>query len=72
MLKLLTITDGNIAKYVIENLSINNLNYFNQNLPAILSNLEKNNQKMNKEAFISLLKLNSIRNKTEINTITNR
>ena len=72
MLKLLTITDGNIAKYVIENLSINNLNHFNQNLPDILSNLEKDNQKMNKEAFISLLKLNSIRNKTEINTITNR
>ena len=36
---LLTITDEKIAKYVIENLSINNLNYVNQNWPSILSYL---------------------------------
>ena len=34
---LLTITDEKIAKYVIDNLSINNLNYVNQNWPSILS-----------------------------------
>ena len=38
---LLTITDEKIAKYVIENLSINNLNYVNQNWPSMLSNLKK-------------------------------
>ena len=69
---LLTITDEKIAKYVIENLSINNLNYVNQNWPSILSNLKKNNQKMNKEAFISLLKVNSLKTENEINTITHR
>ena len=69
---LLTITDEKIAQYVIENLSINNLNYVNQNWPFILSSLKKNNQKMNKEAFISLLKVNSLKTENEINTVTNR
>ena len=44
---LLTITDEKIINYVIENLSINKLNYLNQNWPIILSNLKRNNQKMN-------------------------
>ena len=58
---LLTITDEKIANYVIENLSINHLNYVNQNWPFILSNLKKSNQKMNKEAFISMSKVNSLK-----------
>ena len=69
---LLTITDEKIAKYVIENLSINNLNYVNQNWPSILSNLKKNNQKMNKEVFISLLKLNSTKIDNDILSVTKR
>ena len=44
---LLTITDEKIINYVIENLSINKLNYLNQNWPIILSNSKRNNQKMN-------------------------
>ena len=69
---LLTITDEKIANYVIENLSINHLNYVNQNWPFILSSLKKSNQKMNKEAFISFLKVHSLKTENEINTITNR
>ena len=37
---LLTITDEKIANYVIDNLSLSNLNYVNQNWPSILSNLK--------------------------------
>ena len=44
----------------------------NQNWPSILSNLKKNDQKMNKEAFISLLKLNSIKTENEIRSVTKR
>ena len=69
---LLTITDEKIANYVIDNLSLSNLNYVNQNWPSILSNLKKNNQKMNKEVFISLLKLNSTKFENDILSVTKR
>ena len=69
---LLTITDEKIAKYVIDNLSLSNLNYVNQNWPSILSNLKKNNKKMNKEVFTSLLKLNSTKIDNDILSVTKR
>ena len=72
---LLTITDEKIANYVINNLSLSNLNYVNQNWqnwPSILSNLKINNQKMNKEVFISLLKLNSTKIDNDILSVTKR
>ena len=48
---LLTITDEKIANYVIDNLSLSNLNYVNQNWPSILSNLKKKQSKNEQRSF---------------------
>ena len=54
---LLTITQNPIAKYIIERLTTPELNRMNQYWPQILRDLKKNNLKLNKDAFISKMKL---------------
>ena len=54
---LLTITDKKISEYILERLSVNEMNQMNQYWPKIIKDLKKNNLKLNKDAFISSLKI---------------
>ena len=53
---LLTITENQIAKYIIERLTTPELTKMNQYWPQIVRDLKKNNLKLNKDAFISKMK----------------
>ena len=53
---LLTITENQIAKYIIERLTTPELSKMNQYWPQIVRDLKKNNLKLNKDAFISKMK----------------
>ena len=54
---LLTITDKKISEYILERLSVNEMNQMNQYWPKIIKDLKKNNLKLNKDTFISSLKI---------------
>ena len=54
---LLTITDKKIVEYILERLSVNEMNQMNQYWPKIIKDLKKNNLKLNKDTFISSLKI---------------
>lgn len=53
---LLTITDKKITEYILERLTVNEMNRMNQYWLKITNDLKKNNLKLNKDAFISILK----------------
>ena len=54
---LLTITDKKISEYILDRLSVNEMNQMNQYWPKIIKDLKKNNLKLNKDIFISSLKI---------------
>ena len=54
---LLTITDKKISEYILDRLSVNEMNQMNQYWPKIIKDLKKNNLKLNKDTFISSLKI---------------
>ena len=55
---LLQITDKKIAEYILDRLTVNEMNHMNQYWPKIIKDLKKNNLKLNKDTFISILKRN--------------
>ena len=55
---LLQITDKKIAEYILDRLTVNEQNHMNQYWPQIIKDLKKNNLKLNKDVFISILKRN--------------
>ena len=55
---LLKITDKKIAEYILDRLTVNEQNHMNQYWPQIIKDLKKNNSKLNKDTFISILKRN--------------
>ena len=65
---LLTITDKKIVEYILERLSVNEMNQMNQYWPKIIKDLKKNNLKLNKDTFISSLKI-KIDGPTDINLL---
>ena len=65
---LLTITDKKISEYILERLSVNEMNQMNQYWPKIIKDLKKNNLKLNKDTFISSLKI-KIDGPTDINLL---
>ena len=54
---LLTITDKKISEYILERLTVDEMNRMNQYWPKIIRDLKKNNLKLNKDTFISSLKI---------------
>ena len=55
---LLRITDKEISEYILDRLTVNEMNHMNQYWPQIIKDLTKNNLKLNKDVFISILKRN--------------
>ena len=55
---LLKITDKKISEYILERLTLTEMNRMNQYWPQIVNDLKKNNLKLNKDTFISILKRN--------------
>ena len=55
---LLQITDKKIAEYILDRLTVKEQNHMNQYWPQIIKDLKKNNLKLNKDVFISILKRN--------------
>ena len=65
---LLTITDKKISEYILERLSVNEMNQMNQYWPKIIKDLKKKNLKLNKDTFISSLKI-KIDGPTDVNLL---
>ena len=55
---LLKITDKKISEYILERLTLTEMNRMNQYWSQIVNDLKKNNLKLNKDTFISILKRN--------------